>query len=161
MKNKIDLVDFVEEQINERYKAFIIIVNILTFTKELIDKIVSNANGSHIDLIEMFNNNSELANRIDVFNSDDLKELLKNLEYDSEIIFVSGIDLLWNVWNDFEKNRFLKMIEKNTISSPISNKVYCFFMYKDPITSQLNLYNTYGRSRAIPIDQFVLRGNVR
>ncbi|MFC0525912.1 hypothetical protein ACFFGV_20250 [Pontibacillus salicampi] len=160
MHNRIDLGKFIEDQSNERYKSFIVLANILTFTEDIKEKIIDSVEGNHLDLIQIFKSNRELSKNIDVFDVDNLKSLLNQSDNNSEIIFVTGLDMIWNIWTDFEKNRFVKMIEKDTISSPFSNKLYCFFMIKDQYISQIELLNTYGKSRVVPIDKFIIRGTI-
>src|SRR5690606_594513 len=78
-----------------------------------------------------FSGNKFFSERIDTFDSEELKTLLRNkVESSDDAVIVDGIDMLWTTWSSFEKNRFLRMVEMNTIA-PNKSTVLIFVFLKD------------------------------
>lgn len=155
--SKINLGDFFELQLNERYKACIIKGNLYNLNEDICNKISNYFDAPVIDLIDLFISNEEMTKQIDVFDVNELKILLGNYGNKNDVILVYGLDMLWNIWPFYEKNRFLKMIEMDTMS-PFRNVMYVFFMKKDHVLSTSSIKNTYNNSRIIDITEVVIGG---
>jgi hypothetical protein len=156
-RNKIVLEDFFDLQVNERYKACIIEGNLYNLNKDICNKIANALNAPLIDLIKVFINNEEISKKIDLFDVEELKLLLKDYGNKHEIILVYGLDMAWNIWSSYEKKRFIKMVEMDTVS-PFRNVLYIFFMRKDHTLKTTTLKNTLNYSRIIDINEVVIGG---
>lgn len=156
MNRQIDISRLVELQKAERYKALIILGNLYNLNLNIGKKLSDILQGSYINLIDEFIRENSLNSQIDVFDCNDLKDYLKKIS-SSDVIVVDGIDMLWCVWSQYEKERFLKMVEKNTIS-PLSDVVFIFLCIKNDVLSSCNWHNTFNLPRVVDLDDIRIGG---
>ncbi|OME80091.1 hypothetical protein BK120_19820 [Paenibacillus sp. FSL A5-0031] len=159
MTNSIHLNDLVEVQKTERYKAIIILGNIHSLSPNVGSDIASALEAKYISIVDEFVQNQLRNTCIDTFDPDDLKNTLRELVTPTEeVVVLEGIDMLWTVWSTSMRNRFLKMIEMNTIS-PYRDTVFIFLILKDDQLMKCDWKNDAHHSpRVMDINEILLGG---
>lgn len=161
MDKKNNAIKLVNAQRSERYKALIFLGNLFNMTPENGKSIADILNAQYINIISEFSDNKSYAIKIDVFDADDLKKLLQLKTSRSEpIVVVDGIDMLWTIWSRYEKDKFMRMVEKNTIS-PYSNVVYIFLCIMDENLKEIQWLNDAHHSpRIVNVSELTMGGQI-
>uniref|UniRef100_UPI003216478B hypothetical protein n=1 Tax=uncultured Draconibacterium sp. TaxID=1573823 RepID=UPI003216478B len=152
---RLSIKDYINDLKSEKYRASIIFSSdeyqVSSFMKEASTKL----GAKYIDLMNLFSDNPELYNGLDVFNTTKLAELLKKQTAREKIVFIDQISFLWDTWNDSEKKKFLTMIEKQWNSFYKGNQATLIFnLPPDYILSNTSITDTKGNSRIKELTEF-------
>lgn len=159
MNNQFTLRTLTQAQKMERYKALLIIGNIHALTPSVGRAIASALEAVHISIVDEFIMNPSHCTNIDTFDTDDMKKLLRNKTSPSdEIVLVEDIGMLFSVWSAYERTKFLRMVEMDTIS-PYKNIVYIFLCLKDEQLKKCGWVNdVHHWPRVLDVNDIVLGG---
>lgn len=141
------LFDFIDIQLKERYKHFIIhgpaLYELTPIAKEIQKKFEAN----YVDLLEVFKEDREKAENIDIFGPTKLTKYLETFDKEKLYIF-DKIDFLINVWDENQIREFLAYIDHSQ-----SNSCFIFIMNTISVLEQENLIkkNNLGLSRMVNI----------
>lgn len=160
MKNRFNLVELAHNQKTERYKAMLILGNIYSLSPGIGSAIADALKANCISIVDEFVRNKSLGENVDTFGAEDLKQLLREMVRPSEeVVVVEGIDMLWSIWSTFERNRFLRMLEMDTIS-PYKETVFLFLCLKDDQLIKCDWLNDALRTpRVLDINDIVMGGH--
>lgn len=159
MTNSINLTNLVNVQKTERYKALLVIGNIHSLSPNIGSVIANSLNARYISTVDEFVQTDSRSAYIDTFDPDDLKKMLRDIVTSTEeVVVVEGLDMLWSVWSPSTRNRFLKMLEMDTIS-PYKHIVFIFLCLKDDQLMKCDWKNDANHSsRVIDINDILLGG---
>ncbi|WP_313638278.1 hypothetical protein [Paenibacillus sp.] len=159
MTSSINLHNLVNVQKTERYKAILVIGNIHSLSPNIGSVIANSLNARYISTVDEFVQTDLRSACIDTFDPDDLKKMLRDIvTSNEEVVVVEGIDMLWSVWSSSMRNRFLKMLEMDTIS-PYKHTVFIFLCLKDDQLMKCDWKNDANHSpRVVDINDILLGG---
>lgn len=144
----MDVFQLIDEQLQERYKHFIIFGPPLKGKSDLAKFISREKSSVYVDFLFEFKNNQKLKEEIDVFNVAKLKIYIDNIanKNNKRLLIIDHIDFLIHTWNKTQMQELITFIEMG------ENNYSCLFImqdYKD--ISKLILKNEKGRQRNINI----------
>ena len=102
---------FINEQLNERYKHFIIYGPPKIGKTKLGKRIAALMNGKYLDLLALFLANDNFAAQIDVFGPQRLIELIQNEV--ASFIVIDQLDFLLNTWDDTQFRELMVYVDQN------------------------------------------------
>lgn len=144
----MDVFQLVDEQLQERYKNFIIFGPPLKGKSDLAKLISKEKSGIYVDLLSEFQNNQKLKEEIDIFNFEKLKGHIDNIanKNNSRFLIIDHIDFLIHTWDKTKLQELITFIE-------MAEKNYCclFIMQDYKEISKLILINEKGNRRNINI----------
>jgi predicted AAA+ superfamily ATPase len=148
--------EFIEEQMKERYKHFIIYGPPMQGKTKLAKYISERFNGLYINLLDEFCNDISKKENIDAFGPLKLIDYLKCLfTYNKDLIIIDQIDFLINTWDDNQLRELISFIDHD-------QSIFCFLfiMHNYNIFERENAinYNDKGKSRLLNIFQVELGG---
>lgn len=144
--SSLDIDKFVQMQLNERYKHFLIYGPPLYGKTKYAKYIAERYGGTYIDLLNEFCSDNEKKIIIDIFSPAKLIKFLESIESNSKIIVVDQMDFLINTWSDNDLRELLVFIDQNQ-----SDKCFIFIMHNYRLLEKGNLIknNDKGYSRQI------------
>lgn len=143
---KIKIVDFINIQLKERYKSFVIYGPAMSGKSKLARKLAEKTESLYIDLLADFLSKPELSGSIDTFEPQDLKKYLRNIPFGGKLIVIDNIDFLINTWNDLNKEHFLNFIERDEFRIG-----YCFILQSAKFLRDRQIENSFGQDRILNI----------
>lgn len=143
---KIKIVDFINIQLKERYKSFVIYGPAMSGKSEFARKLAEKTGSLYIDLLADFLSKPELSGSIDTFEPQDLKKYLRNIPFGGKLIVIDNIDFLINTWNDLNKEHFLNFIERDEFRIG-----YCFILQSAKFLRDRQIENSFGQDRILNI----------
>lgn len=143
----MNISQFIDEQLKERYKNFIIYGPINNEKTKIAKNIAKKMNGEYFSLIEIFRTDISLKSEIDTFDPIKLNNFIKReLVKDKKLIIIDEIDFLINTWNDYEFSEFMKYVERT------EENVCCIFILENHrLLRKFNFENDKGKKRIINI----------
>ncbi|MBU3114584.1 AAA family ATPase [Clostridium lacusfryxellense] len=141
--------EFIEEQLKERYKHFIIYGSPMQGKTKFAKAILNIFTGMYIDLLNVFESDSNKKNNIDIFGPSKLILLIKEYyEVDIKILVIDQMDFLINTWSENEFREFLVFVDQNQ-----SNQCCIFIMHNYRILEREKLIkdNDKGNKRLLSI----------
>ncbi|MBZ9688459.1 hypothetical protein G9F72_019195 [Clostridium estertheticum] len=145
----MDIQQFIEEQLKERYKHFIIYGSPMQGKTKLAMMISNVFNGRYLDLLNIFELDINKKNSIDIFGPSKLISLIKEYyEIDKGILVIDQMDFLINTWSENEFREFLGFVDQNQ-----SNICCIFIMHNYRILERETLIkdNDKGNKRLVSI----------
>lgn len=141
------LFDFIDIQLKERYKHFIIHGPALYELTPLAKEIQKQFEANYIDLLDVFIEDRQKAEKIDIFGPTKLTNYLETFN-DEYLYIFDKIDFLINVWDENQIKEFLAYVDHSQ-----SKSCFIFFMNTISVLEQENLIkkNNLGISRVINI----------
>ncbi|WP_282155895.1 hypothetical protein [Cytobacillus gottheilii] len=141
------LYDFIDIQLTERYKHFIVHGPGLYGLTQLAKEIEKQYQVNYIDLLKVFREDRQKSDKIDIFGPTKLTRYLETFNEKGVYIF-DQIDFLINVWDENQVKEFLAYVDNNQ-----SNSCFIFFMNTISVLEQKDLIkkNNLGFSRVINI----------
>ena len=146
MGEKIKIIDFVNNQLKERYKSFVGFGPAMSGKSKLARKLAEKTESLYIDLLADFLSKPELSGSIDTFEPQDLKKYLRNIPFGGKLIVIDNIDFLINTWNDLNKEHFLNFIERDEFRIG-----YCFILQSAKFLRDRQIENSFGQDRILNI----------
>lgn len=150
-KDLIDLVQLIDFQTKEQYKAVMILGPADCGKTRFAQLLAEKTGAKYIDLLETFVDDKNLSKSIDTFDVFSLKKYLLKLEAEEPFIIVDNIDFLVNTWSDREKGEFLNLIDK--LRSNETKKTFCFFVQGEDIFDSKRILNSRNESRIMHLNQ--------
>lgn len=148
----MNILDFIDEQLKERYKNLIIYGPALEGKTKLGQVIAEKKNGLYIDLLQVIKTDDEIKRKIDTYNPNKFESFLGSYYKDGKnLIIIDQMDFLVNVWDDKQLEEFLKFVER-------SQEDYCciFILQTHNLLKKYEFLNDKGKSRIINI--YEIRG---
>ena len=108
----VDMLDFLRDLDQERYRAAIIHTKpekgpaVTLFAK----KACQVSGGKYLDLLDFFIQSKELSQTIDSFGPDKLRKLLIEQSQSCRLLLVDRVDFLLDTWSRSERQDFFRMI---------------------------------------------------
>jgi predicted AAA+ superfamily ATPase len=149
--NLIDLVELIDFQTKEQYRAIIILGPANSGKTRFAKLLAQRIKALYLDLLDIFANDENLSKSIDTFDVSSLKKYLLNLPTSEAVVIVDNIDFLVNTWSDREKGEFLNLVDK--LRSNETKKVFCFFMQEEDIFNSKRIINSRNESRIMHLNQ--------
>jgi hypothetical protein len=121
--NSFDLVnlkEFTNSLFTERNSTFIVHNGPLTGKSKYAKLFAEKSKGKYLDLLERFGEDTELKNRIDVFDIRDLENLLVKEAKDTKLLILDNVEFLLNTWDKDGYDLLFHLLTKNWDSFKIS-----------------------------------------
>jgi len=144
----MDIFQLADEQLQERYKHFIIFGPPLKGKSNLAMFISREKSGVYIDLLLEFHNNQKLKEEIDIFNVEKFKKYIDNIviKNNGRFLIIDHMDFLIHTWDKTQLQELITFIEMG------ENNYCCLFIMQDyKVISKLVLKNEKGNRRNINI----------
>ena len=103
--------EFINEQLKERYKHFIIYGAPQLGKTKLGKRIAASMNGKYIDLLTLFLANDDFSAQVDVYGPQKLIELIQSEE--GSFIVIDQLDFLINTWDETQLREFMVFVDQN------------------------------------------------
>jgi len=150
-KELIDILQFIDIQSRESFRAFFIVGRANSGKSRFARKIVERAQGYYLNLLELFMKRSGLSEMVDTFRPEQLERLLLAMESDSTLFVVDDIDFLLNTWTDKTKDEFVNRFLR--LRSGVTDKIFCFVVQEDEVFEKVEFRNTIGQSRILNLHE--------
>ena len=109
--------------------------------------------GGYCDLLIYFQNNPDI--HVDVFDVEDLSDLLKTLSAGQSLLCVDKINFLLDTWSDNEKTAFYSLVRNGWNSFyPQTRATLVFFIQSYDEIKEQRINDTHKRSRIRPLSHF-------
>lgn len=138
--------DFIDIQLKERYKHFIVYSLPMTGTTGYAKKACKEYDGYYLDVLKELKNYEDILNNIDMFYPEDFFNWLKKYNNKNKFIVVDNFDFLINTWRNEQEEIFLNLVEKQE-----SEIMYIFFMQERKFIKKRSIENISGKSRIISL----------
>lgn len=135
---------FIEEQLKERYKHFIIYSLPIGGKSRFGKKICEAYDGYYLDVLQEIKNNIIISKNIDTFYPKDFFEWIAKFSNGKKFIVVDNIDFLINTWREEQEEIFLNLIEKQQ-----SDIAYLFLIQERKFLFKRSITNLSGKNRVI------------
>jgi len=155
--NRLNLLDLIEVQRAERFRAFIVHAAAMAGKTETACRLAARApDAVYVDLLNVFPHHPEWCARIDRFGVDDLSDFLLNLETPAQVVIVDHLDFLLNTWSRSKKRGFAQWVDEGLDGFTKTDKIFIFFIQSDPAITAYPLRrpNRLGRTRVFRLDDF-------
>lgn len=96
----------------------------------------------------------ENPNPISQFGFQELKTLLQNLTVDESVVLVDNPDFLFNTWGKRDQIDFANWLKIQLRSPGVTSKTFVFFVQSDPYFESMQLVNSKGETRILPLNAF-------
>lgn len=103
--------EFINEQLSERYKHFIIYGPPKLGKTKLGKRIAASMNGKYLDMLDFFLASDDFAAQIDIFGPQRLIQLIQNET--ASFIVIDQLDFLLNTWDDTQFRELMVFIDQN------------------------------------------------
>jgi hypothetical protein len=88
------------------------------------------------------------------FDFSELENFLLTFNVDESVILVDNMDFLINTWGHKDKDAFENWLKIQLRSPGMTEKTFVFFMQNDSFLGQMQLLNSRGEARVIPLNSF-------
>jgi hypothetical protein len=105
----------------------------------------------YLDLQQYFLDHPQSSHQ---FSFSELKTLLLNLNVDESVVLVDNPDFLFNTWARRDQADFANWLKIQLRSPGVTNKTFVFFVQNDPFFENMDLKNSQGESRVLPLNAF-------
>ena len=152
--NPVNLKEFIESLSGERHKTFIVHSDPATGKFEYARQFAIKVNGKYLDLLEIFRKNSELKNKIDIFDIRDLENLLVEEAKESSVLILDNTEFLLNTWDKDGYDLLFSLLSKNWDSFKTSFKaVLGVFLITNRNILDLELNTSKGKTRVFHLSR--------
>jgi hypothetical protein len=90
----------------------------------------------------------------DQFGFSELKSVLLNLNVSESVLLVDNPDFLFNTWTKRDQADFANWLKIQLRSPGVTKKTFVFFVQNDPYFENMDLKNSQGESRVLPLNAF-------
>ena len=84
----------------------------------------------------------------------ELKNTLLNLDVGEVVVLVDNLDFLFNTWLRRDQTDFLNWVKIQLRSPGVTKKTFGFFVQTDPFFERMDLKNSQGELRILPLNAF-------
>lgn len=84
----------------------------------------------------------------------ELKSLLLNLDVSESVVLVDNPDFLFNTWLKRDQSDFSNWLKIQLRSPGVTKQTFVFFVQTDPFFERMDLENSQGESRILPLNAF-------
>ena len=153
----INILEYIGDFEEQRYRAMVIHAtpekgpSMTEFSK----KVCKSMNGKYLDLLEVFIQNKSLAEKIDIFSPEKLKDFLISESTSEYLLLVDRADFLLDTWSKNDRQDFYQMIRDQWDGYKETMKPMLIFCLQ---TSQelesLNITDSKGNQRVFRFTSF-------
>lgn len=146
--NLVNLREFMNSLSGERHRTFIVHNGPATGKSKYARLFAENSKGKYFDLLERFGKDTELKNRIDVFDIRDLENLLVEEAKDTNLLILDNVEFLLNTWDDSGYDLLFHLLAKNWDSfKPSYRAVLGVFLITNRNILDLELNTSKGETK--------------
>lgn len=146
--NLVNLKEFMNSLSGERHRTFIVHNGPTTGKSKYARLFAENSKGKYFDLLERFGKDTELKNRIDVFDIRDLENLLVEEAKDTNLLILDNVEFLLNTWDDSGHDLLFHLLAKNWDSfKPSYRAVLSVFLITNRNILDLELNTSKGETK--------------
>ncbi len=151
----LSIKDYISSLKSEKFRASVIYSSDYSQVSSFMKEASTKLGAKYIDLMNIFLNNPELYNGLDVFNATKLAELLKKETAGEKTVLIDQISFIWDTWSDNEKKNFLTLVNQQWNSFYKENHATLIFnIPPDYILSNTSISDTKGNSRIKDLTEF-------
>ena len=122
----LNLLNFIETQRQERYRAFIIWGEAMSGKTNFARQFAQAVGADYLDLLAHVAASPELKASIDLLDPMRLRDLLLHLPTQSQYVIIDNPDFLLNTWSDAQRREFFHIVEK--LDNVQTDQVFCFVL---------------------------------
>ena len=142
----MNIEEYVEQQINERYKAFIVCGSGLTGKTQLAKKIADIREGVYLDVLQMISDNEVLKQKINGISPEEIMKLIDVKGHD--FIVADQLDIVFSLWSEGKQREFIRRIDMKSNGSCL---MIVLHNYKLLEQDGLMKNNSHGNKRILNI----------
>jgi hypothetical protein len=126
----VDLAALVKHQLAERYRSVLVIGDAAVGKSRYAQELAEREGLRYVDLLALFEADSDLAVSIDRFGRDALLKLLRPQADEAQVLVVDNADFLLNAWTEKDRRDFADWL-LNKLDDIACPEVLCFFVQAD------------------------------
>lgn len=142
----MNIEEYVKQQINERYKAFIICGSGLTGKTQLAKKVANISQGLYLDVLQMISNDELLKQKINAISPEQIIKLIDLKGYD--FIVADQLDIIFSLWSEGKQREFIRRLDMKSNGCCL---MVILHNYKLLEQDGLMKNNSYGNKRILNI----------
>ena len=144
--------DFLNRQKTEDRRAFIVHFPARS-GKTQFARQVANARPDvyYLDLQQYFIDHPQASHQ---YGFSKLKSLLLNIDVDESVVLIDNPDFFFNTWLRRDQADFSNWLKIQLRSPGVTKKTFVFFVQSDPFFESMDLKNSQGESRVLPLNAF-------
>lgn len=152
--NLVNLKEFINSLPGERHRTFIVHNGPATGKSKYARLFAEKNEGKYLDLLERFGKDTQLKNRIDVFDFRDLKNLLVEEAKDTNLLILDNVEFLLNTWDEDGYDLLFHLLAKNWNSFQSSYRaVLGVFLITNRKILNLELNTSKGETRIFHLSE--------
>ena len=152
----MDLLQYIKSLGSEKYRS--IIIHASPDKSAVLSEFASNlaraTEGEFVDLLNYFYDHADLASKIDQFNPEKLKNLLKEKSSGTDLLIVDHLDFLLDTWRKEERRAFFRMIKRqwnSFLEEYRATLVFCLQTTTE--IRNLTIIDTHGNTRVLSLSE--------
>lgn len=152
--NLVNLKEFTNSLSAERHRTFVVHNGPTTGKSKYARLFAEKSKGKYLDLLERFGKDTELKNRIDVFDIPDLENLLIKEAKDTNLLILDNVEFLLNTWDEDGYDLLFHLLAKNWDSFKASYRaVLGVFLITNRKILDLELITSKGGTRVFHLSR--------
>lgn len=149
----MNLEEFIQEQLHERYKHFVIYGPALYGKTQLAKSIANDFEGLYVDLLKEFYEDPNKRDTIDIFGPQRLMVYIKRLPPGNKnVVVIDQLDFLLNTWDENQMREFFVFVDQNQ-----SDVCFIFFMHNYRLLEKEDLVKVNDKGRPRLINMFNIK----
>ena len=145
----MELTEYIKEQLNERYRCFILCGAGMTGKSKAIKKASEELNGKYIDVLDFFSEDDSGV-RIDTIRPE---QFLKHFQLEENRILVfDNMDFLFVLWTENQQREFIRRLDKKSNGSCLIAVLHNYKLLEEP---GLMTTGSKGQKRIVNIADFI------
>lgn len=146
MDNKMNLINFVQNQSKERYRNFILFGPAMSGKTELVKKLADKMGAKYIDLLEDFAGDIKMKAAIDIFEPHDFVQYLNKVKERETLIIIDNMDFLFNTWDNSQHESFFNFVQRDD-----DQTIFCLVLQDSKSLKGINFRNSQGQKRVLSL----------
>ena len=153
----LDIFEYFTRLDQERYRAVIMHTapEKGSAVTKFAQKVCAQAGGKYIDLLDLFIQNRELSEQIDIFSPEKLRALLIEHGRSTNLLFFDRADFLLDTWGNKERRDFIQLIKDqwDSYKDGMKAKLIICLQTSREIES-LKIIDSQGKPRVLQLSDF-------
>jgi len=154
---RLDLLELVQNQRSERYRALIIHAGPLAGKTRTARRLVERLpDAIYVDFLAEFLAHPDWNANVDRYRMDDLAAYLVALETSGQVVVVDHLDFLLDTWPRSQRQAFAQWVDEKLDGFTVTDRVFVFFIQSDGdiVAYPMRRHNRLGQARVYRQEDF-------
>lgn len=144
----MDIGSYMQHQLSERYRAFVICGAGMTGKTKFVRMLAEKYHGKYIDVAQEISKDNKLKEHINAVRPDQIYGMIVNKNRDEQLIIADHIDVVFSLWTQTQQREFLRKLDMKSNGSCILAVLYNYKLFDQESTLR---DNSFGEKRVINI----------